>query len=136
MGAAYRHTCEACGYSVQTSGPWEFYRDAGGARHDYGHPVPVSREAARAGLAGLSASLWCPHCDRVHDLVVVEFEAPAARGFEVWSGTARPKEEYRREDAVRCPDCGALDLVLGEPPAPLACPHCGGGMRSGMAWIS
>lgn len=135
MGAAYSHTCGTCGHSVSTSGPWEFYRDAAGERHEYGHPVPVSEEAARAGIAGLSAELWCPHCDRVHDLVVVEFEQPAGSGFEAWAGGAMPKEEYRREGAVRCPDCGAVDLVLGESEQ-ADCLRCGGGMRSEMAWIS
>ena len=72
--------------------PWEIYRDAAGEWHDYGHPIPVSEEAARTGIAGLSAELWCPHCDRIPDLVVVEFERPAASEFEAWGGGARPKE--------------------------------------------
>ena len=107
-----------------------------GERHDDGHPVPVSEEAAWDRIAGLPAVLWYPHCDRVHDLVVVESERPAASGFEARGGGAPPNEECRREGAVSCPDCGATDLVLGKPGAPADCPRCGGHMGSETAWIS
>lgn len=32
--------CDSCGYTVETNGPHEFYRDAQGERERYGHPVP------------------------------------------------------------------------------------------------
>ena len=80
MGAHYTYRCEACGHEVSTSGPWEFYRDEQGRRQAYGHPVPCSKEAARRGVYGLSGELYCPTCDRVFDLVLVEFKQPVRNG--------------------------------------------------------
>jgi len=56
MGAGYSHRCNKCGYSVSTSGPWEFYRDNKGERRHYGHPVPFSDEARKRGIHGLYGS--------------------------------------------------------------------------------
>jgi len=70
MGAAYSHTCNECGHVVRTSGPWEFYRDKEGKRKPYGHPAPTSREAAEAGIYGLSAELYCPECGKTYDIII------------------------------------------------------------------
>lgn len=138
MASCYLHKCDHCGYSVQTLGLNEFYRDARGRRRPHGHPTPISREAERSGIAGFSAELYCPRCDRVYDLVVVEFERPAARSLDAWMGWVKPKEQYSREDAVRCPDCGNAELLLGPPEGkPPMCPRCGRGrLISEEIWIS
>lgn len=145
MGSAYRYECDGCGNVVETSGLWEFYRDATGARKLYGHPVPVSDEAVQMGVAGLSAELYCPLCDEVHDLVVVEFKQPY-KGQLFWLEMGEPKDEYQREDAVKCPDCGNTDLILGpndeeasyfDARMSMLCPRCKKGRLSvGMQWIS
>lgn len=45
MGGFWDCVCDNCGYKVETSGPWDFYRDTEGKRKTYGHPKPYSREA-------------------------------------------------------------------------------------------
>jgi hypothetical protein len=60
MGSWYKLKCDNCGYSVNTSGPWEFYRDSEGKRKPYGHPVPTSKEAEESGIHGLTGELYCP----------------------------------------------------------------------------
>jgi len=147
VGSGYRYECDNCGHTVETSGPWEFYRDATGARKPFGHPVPISEEAVRMGIAGLSAELYCPLCDKVHDLVAVEFKRPyQGRWFWLEAGEVEPKDEFKREDAVKCPDCGNSELILGpeDEDSPgfnarmsILCPRCKKGKLSGgMAWIS
>lgn len=89
MGAGYIHKCDKCGYTVHTSGPWEFYRDSNGERKEYGHPTPFSKEAELCGISGLSGELYCPKCDQVWDLVLVEYKSPIKEGFLVWSGKYR-----------------------------------------------
>jgi len=76
MGAGYIHVCSDCGYSVSTSGPSEFYRDREGKRKIYGHPDPLSFEALERGIYGFSGEVYCPNCDKVFDLVLVELKKP------------------------------------------------------------
>ncbi|MFC2000397.1 hypothetical protein ACFLXE_06545 [Chloroflexota bacterium] len=138
MGASYLHKCSACSYSLRTSGPWEFYRDKKGERKDYGHPRTTSREAEKRGIFGLSGELYCPTCDGTFDLILVEFKKPARDSLSVWGGRCEPKDEFYDEGAVRCPECGNIDLVLG--PAEdmeLTCPRCKEGQLIGeMEWVS
>lgn len=138
MGAAYQLRCNKCGHAVSTSGPWEFYRDAQGQVKDYGHPVPCSKEAKQCGIAGLRASLYCPDCDKVSEVVIVEFKEPSRQALDVWSGRAEPKDEYMREEGVRCPACQGSRLVLApEDGQTVACPRCrSGAMVASMEWIS
>ncbi|MBU0516887.1 MAG: hypothetical protein KJ621_19200 [Proteobacteria bacterium] len=135
MGAGFRHECGRCGFAVQTSGPWEFCRDAAGKRREFGHPVPVSEEAARAGIHGLSGELYCPDCDRVVNVILVEYKLPARDGLSVWTGGAEPRDEYQQEDAVKCPRCGTTEMIFGEGEWP--CPRCKEGTLKGcQEWIS
>lgn len=138
MGSCYSHHCDHCGYSVTTSGPWEFYRDANGQRKPYGHPIPMSREGRERGIAGLAAALYCLKCDKVFDLVIVEFKQPARDSLSVWSGAAEPQEAFKREGAVKCPDCGDTRLLLeGDKSTEKLCPRCKGGtLNSRREWIS
>ncbi len=138
MGSMYRHSCDNCGYSFKTSGPWEFYRDGGGQKKPFGHPIPMSAEAAQRGIYGLSANLYCRQCDRAFDLVIAEFKQPQRSGLDVWSGAAEPKDEFKREGAVKCPVCGNRQLLLeGNEAAEPTCPRCKSGrLVSQREWIS
>jgi len=137
-GLYYLHKCHICGYTVSTSGPWEFYRDAPGKRKTYGHPVPLSQEAAQAGIHGLSAIVYCAVCDKSFDVVLVEFKQPCRRPLSVWLGECEPKEEFKEEDVVKCPDCGNTRLVFGEyENADTRCPRCKQGkLVARLEWIS
>lgn len=109
-----------------------------GNEKPYGHPVAFSREAEERGIAGLHADLYCPACDRVHDLIVVEFKRPTSDKLAMWAGAVEPTEHYAREDVVRCPGCGRTDLLLGpEEGREVPCPRCSRGRLKGeMEWIS
>ena len=137
MGAGFVHKCMRCGYQVSTSGPWEFYRDDEGNREPYGHPVPRSAEARQHGIAGLSGKLYCARCDRVFDVVLVEFEAPSQNAAAVWARYQRLQDEFRLEDSVSCPECRSATLILGPAKNAVLCPHCETGNLVGrMARIS
>ena len=137
MGASYLHTCDNCGYSVSTSGPWEFFRDAEGARQPYGHPAPMSREAKSRGIFGLSAHVYCPHCDRTFDLVLIEYKKPTSKSLSVWMDKSEPADEYDGK-VLKCPKCGNTDLLLDESDGKeVVCPRCNKGkLVSRMEWIS
>lgn len=133
MGAGYSFACHSCGYSVKTSGPWEYYRDAGGRVRPYGHPVPASVEAARAGIWGLVGHVFCPSCRGAKEVILQEFARPAYRSIEVWGGRAEVRPEYREEPT--CPDCSG-PVYLGNLEGQ-ACPVCRkGNFRGGMEWVS
>jgi len=138
MGAQYSHTCNKCGYSVTTSGPWELYRDRQGERRWYGHPVPLSDEAKKRGIHGLSGTVYCPSCDERCDLILVEFKKPSHDSLSVWSGKCEPLDEFKEKGAVKCPRCGHSDLILGPvEDREITCPRCKEGRLVGkMDWIS
>jgi ribosomal protein S27E len=138
MGSQYIHRCNHCGYSVTTSGPWEFYRDAQGEIKPYGHPVPASEEAQERGIYGLSATLYCSECEKTYSLILVEFKKPFFRGDgSIWldkheAGECEPREEYKRGDAVKCPKCDNTKMILEpEEKREMPCPKCGKGLLEG-----
>ena len=138
MATGFTHTCSNCSYSVSTSGPHEFYRDADGVRKPYGHPAPFSDEARERGIYGLSGALYCAKCDEVFDVILVEFEEPAQNDIMVWGGRCTPKQGYRGRRVIKCPKCTIRNLILirqeGEEPM---CPRCRRGRLIGRAeWIS
>lgn len=142
MGAGYIHKCTKCGYSVSTSGPWEFYRDSKGNRKPYGHPAPISKEAEKRGIYGLSGIVYCPNCDKVFDLVLVEFKEPSHdelhNSFYMWLGMYEPKDDFKKEGAVKCPECGSTNLILKpREDREVICPRCKEGkLRGTIRWIS
>lgn len=138
MGAGFKYVCSVCGHSIETSGPWEFYRDSKGNRHPYGHPSPVSDEAVQSGIYGLSGEVYCPACDKVFDVVLVEFKEPSLDTLSVWSGRCEPTEKFKKEGAVHCPQCGNSHLILGpDDEVKILCPRCQKGILQGiMDWIS
>ena len=138
MGAGFRHKCDKCGYSVFTSGPWEFYRDSKGNRKPYGHPVPTSEEAKQRGIYGLSGELYCPRCDKTFDLILVEFTRSSRDSLSVWVGRCELRDEFKQEAAVKCPYCDSTYMILGAAEGvEVVCPRCKEGKLLGeMEWIS
>lgn len=136
MGAAFIWRCDKCGHTVRTNGPWEFYRDKNGKRKFFGHPFPVSEEAVEAGIAGLSAVLYCPVCDRTTNRIIVEYETPTDE-LSVWIDGVKPQDKYLKPDAVKCRKCGNSKLLLDEAGVEVQCPKCGEGkLHCAMEWIS
>ena len=138
MGAGYVHKCDKCGYSISTSGPWEFYLDSTGKRKPYGHPTPISREAKKRGIYGLSGELYCVDCNMTFDLILVEFKKPSLDALSVWGGRCELKDEFNDEGAVKCPKCGGRNLILGPvEDGEITCPRCKEGELVGaIEWIS
>lgn len=154
MGAEYSHKCNKCGYSIITSGPWEFYRDNKGKRKYYGHPIPASEEAREAGIYGYSANVYCPNCDQTFDIILEEYEKPQKKKvksrrfswfFSIFfpspyiSEPSKLKDEYRKEEAIRCPKCGNTKLVRPDEDniRIVTCPRCKEGrLIPKREWIS
>src|SRR5947209_6699930 len=135
MGSGYSHRCDRCAYLVETSGPWEFYRDQAGARIPYGHPIPNSREAQERGIAGFSARMYCRVCDNVVDVIVQEYPTALGHPVQAWLSASNERLEGK---SAHCPSCGGTELVLsGDKDAVVTCPRCREGtLRSRRAWIS
>jgi hypothetical protein len=138
MSAGYSHKCNKCGYSVSTSGPWEFYRDSKGERKWYGHPLPLSDEAKSRGIYGPSGILYCPYCDEMFDRILVELRNPSHDSLSVWLDRCEPIDEFKGKSAVKCPRCGHSNLILGPvQDREIACPRCKEGTLMGkMDWVS
>ncbi|MFA5054556.1 MAG: hypothetical protein WC562_00035 [Dehalococcoidia bacterium] len=115
--------CSSCGYTVRTSGPWEFYRDESGQRQPYGHPragpmmtrksIMKIRDKTRrremltqfeswlkrqpsSTVNGFSENLYCRQCDEVRYAVIYEFEHPGDVDI-AWNELA----DYRWRRAIR-----------------------------------
>jgi Zn finger protein HypA/HybF involved in hydrogenase expression len=121
MGSFNVFECNSCGKRIELGGPQEFRKDRSGKEKEVRHPPDPD-----AKIDGLWIFLWCPKCKSVDKKVLVEFAAPSSPS-DVWSGTARVKEEYLVEDPERyaCNRCGTpmLDRVEEE-----ACPRCKKGL--------
>ena len=131
MGAGFIIRCSKCGYSVSTSGPWEFYRNWRGKKKPYGHPVPISWWARRRGIYGLLEILYCPHCDETFDVIVSEFKKPIKNGSSPWGDEHELKDEFK-DKVPQCPKCGHSDMMLvpGENDE-ITCPRCKEGILEG-----
>jgi transcription elongation factor Elf1 len=139
MGASFLISCNACSFSVKTDGPWEFYRDSNGKICDYGHPCPVSEEAAEHGIDGLYANMFCPECGHVSKVVLVEYDTPRESAFELWLHADGDIDGYLEKNPFKCSECGCSELML-EPPdeeMEILCPECKECVLSGeLEWVS
>ena len=117
MGFATIWKCSRCGYKVTTSGDWEFYRDSRGHRRPYGHPVPMSMIAERAGVKGFTRKGYCPNCHITKKVIVKEFENPIYGS--PWKSEL-PAVDYE----PICPSCG---IELKEDLEGSICPICSQG---------
>src|ERR1035437_7148626 len=102
MATIWNHECSGCGYSFRTSGLHEYFIDANGDLKHYGHPLPESREAEAAGIAGFYADAWCLNADRNVVVVVREFEQAVGRHEGIWVPAALPEKSV----TITCPACG------------------------------
>jgi len=128
MGAEYLYTCSICGFSMTTSGPWEFVRgNAGEFKYYRG-----SGELGSGGINGLSGSVYCPECCKVYDMILAEFEHPVHTDFSLWSLWADPGNNFLKQNNVKCSICGGSGLVM-EPDEEikLDCPQCSQGILEG-----
>jgi len=98
----------------------------------------MSEEARQRGIYGLSGELYCPNCDEVVDLILVEFKKPSQDSLSVWGGMCEPRDEFKDEGAVKCPKCDNRNLILGPmEDRGVTCPRCKEGKLVGeMEWIS
>lgn len=137
MGAKFVHQCDNCGYSVSTSGPWEFYRDNNGNLKPFGYPGPMCEEAEQRGIYGLYAELYCPSCDEVRTVVLFEAEKPSNPASSANGSMPAPRNEFKRRHAPRCPECGNTHLLFTPATKEVICPRCKKGKLVGkMEWIS
>jgi len=139
MGSFNDFKCNKCGFSFPTSGPWEFYRDKKGNIKPYGHPVPSSAEAKKAGIAGLNANVFCLTCmESINNFILVEYKKPVKDPIKkvlMWAGVEEPKEEYRQKPV--CPKCKKSNWLL-EPVSgrdKIICPRCKKGKIRGECTI-
>ena len=80
--------------------------------------------------------MYCPFCDNVSDLIVVEYKKPAGSSLDVWAMNCEPMDIYTTEGAVRCPHCNGQNLILDTEEG-VQCPRCKEGvLRGEMEWIS
>ncbi|MFC1977178.1 hypothetical protein ACFLWS_02790 [Chloroflexota bacterium] len=129
MGAGHTWKCSTCGYKIEISGLWEFYRDRNGNRNPYGHPTPSSEEAKEMGVKGFTSVEYCPKCRKVREVIVKEYEKPIIGGGH-W-GSKEPAVEYE----ALCPKCGTgLEDHLNESDV---CPKCNkGNFEISDLWVS
>lgn len=124
MGVTFSHRCDNCGYSVSTSGPWEFYRDNNGNLKPFGHPGPMSEEAEQRGLYGLYAELYCANCDKAFSIVLIECEKPSNPALPPNESIPALKDEFKRTPAPKCPKCGNTHLLFTPARREVTCPRC------------
>jgi hypothetical protein len=137
MGSWYTYSCDKCGRTYNTSGPWEFYRDKKGQIKQYGHPVPCSKEAEEAGVQGLTANVLCLDCGREsRGLVLCEYQSPVKDEykFRMWGGMVKLKKGTEEKDP-QCPGCGSPKILLSPSPdrrRKVKCPSCKKGHLKGI----
>lgn len=136
MAAGTRWKCTHCGYKVTTSGLHEFYRDSEGTRKPYGHPLPNSVEAAECGIRGFSKRAYCPACDAIRDVVVMEFDDSTGPGG-AWKRALEVAKAYSDIGGLFeciCPEC---KTKLLEELADVECPRCKQGVfKYEINWVS
>ena len=125
MATFWHHRCDTCGYTFDTSGSHEFYRDKAGRLVDFGHPLPSSREAAKAGVAGFYGRMWCLQHDVNVEVIIQEFRNPVDRFAGIWTPGKHPEKHV----IIACPSCGDDEPVMGDRPfgPGIRCPKCIGG---------
>lgn len=141
MGAYYHHRCDRCGYTFETSGPWEFFEAEHRRMHHPGEKGTCSDPAERLGTLGLSVRVYCPGCRSLVNLILAKHVILArldepSRSFLETLWTSRP-EGHPLPKAARlppCPRCGSDALILDARRAEnTRCPRCGAGTLLALA---
>jgi len=126
MSSWYTFKCNKCSFTFNTSGPDEFYRDKKGMMKPYGHPVPMSKEAEKRGIYGLTADVYCMDCKKnIRDFILVEYKKPVPDDEKVWmwAGLKEPKKKYKVNKPC-CPECGKSHLIFEPSTRKILCPVC------------
>ena len=117
MAAFSKWKCERCGFTVETSGPHEFYRDDNVELLPYGHPTVGSEEAEEKGVKGFYICGYCIQCDSAKVIIIREFNSP----IHNWHCHILDNNEVKSFKPI-CGECGTrLILDFFEKP----CPKCG-----------
>jgi predicted RNA-binding Zn-ribbon protein involved in translation (DUF1610 family) len=109
--------CESCGWTINTSGPHEFYRDNAGIRKPYGHPSPISEEAKKQGVKGFYIKGYCPTCDEAREAITVEFDDTVHRNWWI--------ESLRKDVRHIEPICNVCHTKIIKEFYSKPCPKCG-----------
>ena len=106
MGFYLQLSCEkpSCEFIDRIGNATEFYVDANGVEHIYGHPVCLSAEAAQAGIAGYWRDLLCWNCGR-SDRESIKLGQPVREPALAWSMFPPPSLENHPR---LCPECGGI----------------------------
>ena len=138
MGAGYLYICCSCGYSIATSGPWEFYQDTTGQHQLLNHNTYSPTEYESCGIKGLSANMYCSVCDKVYEIILIQLDHTAHTDFELWSAWCDPRVNLANDHSITCPTCDNAEMLL-EPNEKriVTCPHCKKGILYGkLDWIA
>lgn len=129
MHKDYVHTCNHCGFTIYTSGLWEFYRDSKGKFKSYGHPMPTSIEAEESGIHGLYGNYYCLDCQKNTESIVLESKFPVFEKSALWTVKVQPIPPYGKGYRPQCVHCGGKRIFLA--PGNIPCPKCGEGILEG-----
>lgn len=113
----YYFSCFACGYSVETSGPYKFFVDSNNLRQPYPTPPPKLADGRERGFDGLYAQMYCTLCDEPTTAVVSQFYAPVTQA-QLDAGEADPMPV----SDPACGSCGNKRLLYAE--GHIDCPRC------------
>ena len=113
----HQFDCFACGYQVQTSGPYPFFIDQNNLRQPYPTPAPVLPNGRERGFDGLYSAMSCSLCDQQTTVVVSQFYSPISH-IQLESGQADPMEIAD----PACSTCGNKKLLFAS--SSVACPRC------------
>lgn len=112
LSRIYKFLCSYCNYLVETEGPWPYWRD-GRTRQSYDSLY----EARSRPIQGLMATVYCPHCDKMKEYPIVEYEKPLPNLSGIWW------TDIPRKTKLTCHRCKKpVYLIL--PPGEVKCPRC------------
>jgi predicted RNA-binding Zn-ribbon protein involved in translation (DUF1610 family) len=120
MPTGFIYKCNNCGEAVTLSGLFEYYIDESGRRKRYGH-LNQSDKAKQNGVMGFSVEWYCCKCQKVREVVVVEYSSPRNDPLDSCLAYSDPAVEHKYFLAV----CNKCNSVLVENLNGLPCPKCG-----------
>lgn len=105
----YEYSCNYCGYTIETSGPWPYFGKE-------------NRKFCREGQAsqpiqGLIADVYCPVCDRQKEYVIIQYKTPLTSVDDIWL------QAIPRKINMVCRKC-KNPVFLTLPQGKVTCPRC------------
>lgn len=112
MATFVKYNCNHCGMDYNLSGPHEFYRNDIHEVIRFGHPVPRSLEAKKAGVFGLYNEMFCFNCKKIVNVIALELETPIEgdKYSYIWIAWKDEEKYPRKEIQIECPDCKSKDV--------------------------